>query len=118
MRRASLFSVLSAGFALLLCVSALGCGGGNDARSLTPQLLDQISLAGSCADTCTTMAACAPWMNDAAVDEHMDVCQQHCNAPVEADEELRDCSLACDLELDCVDYFACLCACGMEGVCF
>jgi hypothetical protein len=117
MRQTSCYSMLAGCLALVLTLATLGCGD-SDSQQSHDQPPDQVSLAGLCADTCITMADCAPWLDEAQQNEHMDVCQQHCNDPMEHDVELRDCTIACDLELDCEDYFACLCACGMQGVCF
>lgn len=118
MKRAGLFLMITGCCTLLIAGwTVLGCGGGSDTQQ-PQELADRASLAGVCTDTCATISGCAPWLNEAEHNEHMDLCQAHCNDPVEEDVELRDCTLGCEKELDCVDYFECLCGCGLDGVCF
>ncbi len=75
------------------------------------------SPSGSCTDACTTLMVCAE-VPEADLAGNIALCEDDCNDPGDSEDvEVRDCCVACDLSLSCEDYLACVCGCGIFGVC-
>jgi len=115
MKKASLCSLVFCCAALALGVAILGCG--NEGNQLITTEGDEAAvLANACGDACNTMVSCMELPDD-AVDESVQSCNDNCFSPPQADLEIRNCSISCDITQECGMYEACLCDCGLEEFC-
>ncbi len=115
MKKANLLCLVLCCATLILGLSILGCGNEGDGL-ITTDGDEAAILANACGETCNTLVSCAELPDD-AVDDNLQTCNDSCFSPPREDIEMRDCSLECDLTLECGLYMLCLCNCGLDEVC-
>jgi len=106
------------GVLISLTLSLTGCGDNAE------EAVSAFTAKTSCGQACTKYMDCSKsegpaWLiqllEDAGVyDEAYDDCIEECVDPLPEDEGTRDCALDCSLEMDCKDYYDCVCNCGIE----